>query len=221
MPLNSSSRMRFLSRPSGLCQNAATRAVKNASSSSSAPFSSPPPHAGGRMRLQFNWCSRCTRLRGAEAQLHRAALLGPRILRLDRWSRRNGDQELHQEAGGRRLSPRSTEYVALSHLQVAPTNGVALATPMAALSGPIPKAPGFAGGYLPTRRPCGGLWNGGRSWKCDFERSWSQESAKHRQGPVQPTIGDDEGADTIGPVGCNRRELLRVRRRVVPIAIME
>jgi hypothetical protein len=38
--------------------------------------------------------------------------------------------------------------VALSHLQVAPTNGVALATPMAALSGPIPKAPGFAGGYL-------------------------------------------------------------------------
>jgi hypothetical protein len=32
---------------------------------------------------------------------------------------------------------------------VAQTTGVALATPMAALSGPIPKAPGFAGGYLP------------------------------------------------------------------------
>jgi hypothetical protein len=30
---------------------------------------------------------------------------------------------------------------------VAQTTGVALATPMAALSGPIPKAPGFAGGY--------------------------------------------------------------------------
>jgi len=35
-------------------------------------------------------------------------------------------------------------------------HGVASANPTAALSGPIPKAPGFAGGYLPyQRRPPG------------------------------------------------------------------
>jgi putative transposase len=35
------------------------------------------------------------------------------LLRLDRRSRRSGDHGIHQEAGGRRLSPRSTEHVAL------------------------------------------------------------------------------------------------------------
>ncbi len=54
-----------------------------------------------------------TCLRRAEAQLHRAAFLGQGLLRLDRRSRRSGDQGIHQEAGGRRLSPRSTEHVAL------------------------------------------------------------------------------------------------------------
>jgi hypothetical protein len=37
------------------------------------------------------------------------------------------------------------------HLQVAQTSGAASATPTAALSGPIIKAPGSAGGYLPNR----------------------------------------------------------------------
>jgi hypothetical protein len=36
----------------------------------------------------------------------------------------------------------------IGHLQVANKCGVALATLTAASSGPIPKAPGFAGGYL-------------------------------------------------------------------------
>ena len=37
----------------------------------------------------------------------------------------------------------------IGHLQVANESRVALATLTAASSGPIPKAPGYAGGYLP------------------------------------------------------------------------
>jgi len=76
-------------------------------------------------------------------------LLGQRVLRLDRRSRRSDDQGVHQKAGRGGCSPRPDEPVALiSRLQAAPIHGVASATPTAALSGPIPKAPGFAGGYL-------------------------------------------------------------------------
>jgi hypothetical protein len=39
----------------------------------------------------------------------------------------------------------------IGHLQVAQQNGAASATPIAASSGPIPKAPGSAGGYLPNQ----------------------------------------------------------------------
>jgi hypothetical protein len=39
----------------------------------------------------------------------------------------------------------------ISHLQVAQQNGAASATPIAASSGPFPKAPGSAGGYLLAR----------------------------------------------------------------------
>ena len=48
-----------------------------------------------------------------EAQLRRAALLGPWILRLDRRSRRSGDQGIHPQAGGRGYQARPNELVAL------------------------------------------------------------------------------------------------------------
>ena len=48
-----------------------------------------------------------------EAQLRRTALLGPGILRLDRRSRRSGDQGIYPQAGGRGYPARPNEYVAL------------------------------------------------------------------------------------------------------------
>ena len=84
-----------------------------------------------------------------EAQLCRAALLGKRLFRLDRRSRRSRDTGVHQEPGarGRPLGP--NEFVALiGHLRVANECRAASATLTAASSGPIPKAPGSAGGYL-------------------------------------------------------------------------
>src|SRR6516225_6695248 len=48
-----------------------------------------------------------------KAQLRRAAFLGQGILRLDRRSRRSGDQGVHPQAGSRGYSARPTEYVAL------------------------------------------------------------------------------------------------------------
>jgi hypothetical protein len=83
-----------------------------------------------------------------------AAFLGERALRLDRRSGRSGDAGVHQKpgAGGQPLG--ANEFVALiGHLQVANEFGVASATPTAASSGPIPKAPGFAGGYLLCSTP--------------------------------------------------------------------
>jgi putative transposase len=62
---------------------------------------------------------------------------------------RSGDTGVHQKpgAGGQPLG--ANEFVALiGHLQVANKCRIALATLTAASSGPIPKAPGSAGGYL-------------------------------------------------------------------------
>ena len=83
-----------------------------------------------------------------EAQLRGAALLGPGILRLDRRSRRSGDQGIHPQAGGRGYSARPIEHVALRPPLGGQQNQGRVSVPTAALSGPIPKAPGFAGGYL-------------------------------------------------------------------------
>ena len=88
-------------------------------------------------------------IRREEAQFCGAAFLGQGVLRLDRRSRRSRDTGVHQEPGarGRPLGP--NEFVALiGHLRVANECKVALATLTAASSGPIPKAPGSAGGYL-------------------------------------------------------------------------
>ena len=87
-----------------------------------------------------------------EAQLRRAALLGPGILRLDRRSRRSGDQGIHPQAGGRGYPARPNEYVALRPPLGGQRNQGRVSVPTAALSGPIPKATGFAGGYLLTQR---------------------------------------------------------------------
>src|ERR1700674_1800584 len=57
---------------------------------------------------------------GEEAQFRGPALLGQRVLRLDRRSRRSGDTGVHQKAGTRGQPPASNESVALiGHLQVA------------------------------------------------------------------------------------------------------
>jgi len=67
------------------------------------------------------------RVRREEAEFRGAALLGPRILRLDHRSRRSGDTEVHQEPGARGQSPGPNESVALiGHLQVANVRRVAL-----------------------------------------------------------------------------------------------
>ena len=81
-----------------------------------------------------------------KAQLRRAALLGPGILRLDRRSRRSGDQGIHPQAGGRGYPARPNEHVALRPPLGGQQNRGRVSVPTAALSGPIPKAPGFAGG---------------------------------------------------------------------------
>ena len=58
-------------------------------------------------------------------------------------------REYIRKPGARGQPPGSNEFVALiGHLQVANESGAASATLTAALSGPIPKAPGSAGGYL-------------------------------------------------------------------------
>ena len=88
-------------------------------------------------------------IRREEAQFCGAALLGPRVLRLDRRSRRSGDTGVHQKPGARGQPLGPNEFVALiGHLQVANECRAASATLTAASSGPIPKAPGSAGGYL-------------------------------------------------------------------------
>jgi len=64
---------------------------------------------------------RCANVRGAEAELRGAALLGARLLRLDRRSRRRGHPPLHPGAGDRGQAHRPAPPVELSrHLQVAP-----------------------------------------------------------------------------------------------------
>src|SRR5262245_7742805 len=89
-------------------------------------------------------------VRGEKAQFRWTALLGQRVLRLDRRSRRSRDTGVHQETGRRGQPPRSVEHVALSATFRWPNKlGAASATPTAASSGPITKAPGSAGGYLP------------------------------------------------------------------------
>ena len=84
-------------------------------------------------------------LRRTNAQLRRAAFLGKGILRLDRRSRRSGDQGVHPQAGGRGYWARLTEYVALRPPSGGQQNRGRVSVPTAALSGPIPKALGFAG----------------------------------------------------------------------------
>jgi REP element-mobilizing transposase RayT len=89
-------------------------------------------------------------IRREETQFCRAAFLGERVLRLDRRSGRSGDTGVHQKPGAGRQPLGANEFVALiGHLQVANKCRIALATLTAASSGPIPKAPGSAGGYLP------------------------------------------------------------------------
>ena len=62
-------------------------------------------------------------IRREEAELCRPALLGERILRLHRRTRRRGNTGVHQEAGRGGQAPGADESVALiSHLQVAHTN---------------------------------------------------------------------------------------------------
>ena len=51
-------------------------------------------------------------VRREEAQLRGTAFLGPRVLRLDRRSRRSGNTEVHQEPGARGQAPRPTQSVA-------------------------------------------------------------------------------------------------------------
>jgi|SRR5581483_563762 len=76
-----------------------------------------------------------------EAQLRSAALL-------DRRSRRSGDQGIHPQAGGRGYPARPNEHVALRPPLGGQQNRGRVNVPTAALSGPIPKALGFAEGYL-------------------------------------------------------------------------
>lgn len=84
------------------------------------------------------------RVFGQRKELNRAALLGSGILRLDRRSRRSSDQRIHQVSEDRRCLSRSTQYVALRHLQAANKIGD-IRVPTAALSGPIPKPPALPG----------------------------------------------------------------------------
>src|ERR1700690_1126727 len=122
-------------------------------------------------------------IRREEAKFCGAALLGSRVLRLDRWSRRSGDPGVHQKSGARRQPPGPNELVApIGHLQVADTCRVASAPLTAASSGPIPKAPGSAGGYLlvrvartaPAGRPSEMYYGAARSgaivWRAAFAR---------------------------------------------------
>src|SRR5882724_12648117 len=88
-----------------------------------------------------------------ETQFYRTAFLGERVLRLDRRSGRSGDTGVHQKPGAGGQSLGANEFVALiGHLQVANKCRIASAILTAASSGPIPKAPGSAGGYLPSSR---------------------------------------------------------------------
>src|ERR1700683_4489370 len=60
----------------------------------------------------------------AKARVCRSKLLGTRIFRLDRRSRRNGDQGIYPESGKRRPKVGTTEPMALAcHLQVAHKSG--------------------------------------------------------------------------------------------------
>ena len=82
------------------------------------------------------------------------AVMLDEVLRLDRRSGRSGDTGVHQKpgAGGQPLG--ANEFVALiGHLQVANKCRIASAILTAASSGPIPKAPGSAGGYLLAKTP--------------------------------------------------------------------
>ena len=70
------------------------------------------------------------------------------ILRLDRRSRRSGDQGIHSQAGGRGYPARPNEHVALRPPLGGQQNRGRVSVHTAALSGSISKAPGFARGYL-------------------------------------------------------------------------
>src|SRR5215469_7304048 len=68
-----------------------------------------------------------------------------------RRSTRSGNTGVHQEPGARGQAPRSTRPMALIAAFRRPnTLGPRQRPQTAALSGPITKAPGFAGGYLPS-----------------------------------------------------------------------
>ena len=95
-------------------------------------MSIPPKYAVSQVAGYFKGKSAIhlgTGLRGEEAQLHMAALLGERILRLDRGTRRGGDQGVHQKTGTGGHTPGSTEHVSLTgHPSGGPTtSGIASA----------------------------------------------------------------------------------------------
>src|ERR1700674_931648 len=104
--------------------------------------------AGDRVHQRKECDSSRARIRRAETQFRRAALLGQRVFRLDSRARRSGDSRIHSATRGRRQALGSDESVALrSHLQVAPFRRRRVSDPgKAALSGSQSKAPGFAGG---------------------------------------------------------------------------
>jgi hypothetical protein len=89
----------------------------------------------------------------AQTQFRRAAFLGSRILRQHGWSRRGRDPRLHPQPREGRSEARTDESLVLTHatFRWRQTQGGASASPPTALSGPNPKAPGFAGGYLQLR----------------------------------------------------------------------
>jgi Transposase IS200 like len=64
---------------------------------------------GGRVHQGEERHPHRANVHGAEAQLRRAALLGARLLCLDRRSRRGGDPAVHPRAGGRGQTRRSAQ----------------------------------------------------------------------------------------------------------------
>ena len=90
----------------------------------------------------------------AQTQFRGAAFLGPGILRQHGRARRGSHPCLHPQSREGRSEAGADEPLALTRrlgrLQI---QGAASATPSAASSGSNPKAPGFAGGYLPDSVP--------------------------------------------------------------------
>ena len=94
-------------------------------------------------------------IRREETKLRRPALLGERVLRIHSGTRHRGHTGIHQEAGRGGQAPGAIESVAVTAaFRRLTAIGPASATPPAALSGPHPKAPGFAGGYLQHFQVC-------------------------------------------------------------------